>query len=225
MGLRAPKHAAGAARDFIGSTLAIGALAAAPVYLAILLLLKVAKSFEAVVRPLVKIAPQWLPAERILSVLFVLVVCFFIGLVLRTSPGRAAWGRIEKSLLRRIPGYELFRSFTQRLAGKAQDSAWKPALAEIEQGLVPAFIVEELADGRLTVFVPSVPTPLSGAVYILTRDRVHPLNITAGCLIRTMARWGMGARDLAAAEEPMPSPDVLKDEMRTAPVEQPLKMS
>ncbi len=204
MNLHLPKHAATAARDFIGSTLAIGALAAAPIYLAILLLLRVAKSVDGAVRPMVRILPRWMPAERILSVLFVLLVCFFVGLVIRTSPGRAAWGRIEKSLFRRIPGYELFRSFTQRLTGKAQGSAWKPALAEIEQGLVPAFIVEELTDGRLTVFVPSVPTPLSGAIYILNRDRVHPLNITAGCLIRTMARWGMGARDLAAAEEPMP---------------------
>ena len=32
--------------------------------------------------------------------------------------------------------------------------------------VVPAFIIEELDDGRLTVFVPSVPTPLAGAVYV-----------------------------------------------------------
>ena len=43
--------------------------------------------------------------------------------------------------------------------------------------LVPAFIVEELDDGRYTVFVPSVPTPLAGAVYILERARVHPLDV------------------------------------------------
>jgi hypothetical protein len=29
-------------------------------------------------------------------------------------------------------------------------------------------------DGRFTVFVPSASTPLAGAVYILTGDRVHP---------------------------------------------------
>ena len=32
---------------------------------------------------------------------------------------------------------------------------WKPVLAEIEDALVPAFIVEELDDERFTVFVPS----------------------------------------------------------------------
>jgi len=38
---------------------------------------------------------------------------------------------------------------------------WKPALVEIEEALVPAFIIEELEDQRVTVFVPSVPTPFA----------------------------------------------------------------
>jgi hypothetical protein len=33
--------------------------------------------------------------------------------------------------------------------------------------LVPALIVEELEDGSYTVLVPSVPTPMAGAIYIL----------------------------------------------------------
>jgi len=42
-----------------------------------------------------------------------------------------------------------------------------PALAEIEEALVPALIVEKLEDGSYTVLVPSVPTPMDGAIYIL----------------------------------------------------------
>jgi len=53
------------------------------------------------------------------------------------------------------------------MAGKDEENVWKSALAEIEDALVPAFIIEELEDGRFTVFVPSVPTPFAGAVYIL----------------------------------------------------------
>ena len=49
---------------------------------------------------------------------------------------------------------------------------WKPALAEIEEALVPAFIIEEIDAQTFAVFVPSVPTPLAGTVYILSRDRV-----------------------------------------------------
>ena len=71
-------------------------------------------------------------------------------------------------------------------------------LAEIEDALVPAFIVEELDDGRFTVFVPSVPTPL-GAVYILRRERVHILEIPFTQAISSISRWGSGSKELVAA--------------------------
>lgn len=46
------------------------------------------------------------------------------------------------------PPLSLLRSRTQRLAGRDVESSRKPALAEIEEALVPAFTIEELADGR-----------------------------------------------------------------------------
>ena len=72
-------------------------------------------------------------------------------------------------------------------------------LVEIEDALVPAFIVEELVDGRFTVFVPSVPTPFAGAVYILSRERVHLLDIPFSQAIKSVSRWGSGSADLVAA--------------------------
>ena len=106
---------------------------------------------------------------------------------------------MERSLFERLPGYALFRSLTQRLAGEGRESTWKPALVEIEEALVPAFIIEELDDGRFTVFVPSVPTPLAGAVYILSRERVHALDVPFTQAISSVSRWGSGSKDLVAA--------------------------
>jgi uncharacterized membrane protein len=186
--------------QFFVSTFLAGVLVVTPIYLAILLLLKATKSLSGLVRPFVKLLPESLPADQILSVSLVLIVCFLIGLTVRTPMGRAIWRPIENAL-KRIPGYELFRSLTQQVAGNAQDRTWKPALAEIEEALVPAFIIEELDDGRFTVFVPSVPTPLAGAVYILTPDRVHPLNIPFTQAIKAVSRWGSGSKDLVAAME------------------------
>ena len=48
---------------------------------------------------------------------------------------------------------------------------------ELEDALSPAFIIEELEDGRYTVLVPSVPTPAAGALFILPRERVHPVDV------------------------------------------------
>lgn len=142
---------------FVLRPLVAGFLVLAPIYLAALLLLKALKSLIDLVQPIAKVLPAWLPAEQILALLLILILCFLTGVGIRTRIGHAIWEQIEKSLFQRIPGYALFRSLAQRMAGKSEETAWKPALVEIEEALVPAFIIEELDDGRLTVFVPLGP--------------------------------------------------------------------
>jgi uncharacterized membrane protein len=187
--------------NYIGSTIARGLLIVGPLYLALLLLLKAMNSLLRLVRPVSKLLPHWLPADQILSLLLVVILCFLVGICVRSPGGRATWERIEKSFFTRIPGYALFRGLTQQMAGESHDSTWKPALAEIEEALVPAFIIEELEDGRFTVFVPSIPTPLAGAVYVLTPDRVHPLKVPFTQAIRAISHWGSGSGQLVAAME------------------------
>ena len=187
------------ARDFFTNALVGGLLIVVPLYLAVLLLLKGMKSVAGLVRPLTGLLPDGFPAEKLLSLVLVLVVCFLVGAAVRTRLGALLRERIEKSFFERLPGYALFKSLTQRLAGEGRESVWKPALVEIEEALVPAFIIEELDDGRFTVFVPSVPTPFAGAVYILSRERVHPLDVPFTQAIQSVSRWGSGSKDLVAA--------------------------
>lgn len=184
---------------FVVNALVSGLLIVAPVYLAVLLLLKGMQSVVGLVRPFTILLPEWVPAERLLSLLAVLFICFLIGLAVRARAGRALRERIETTLFDRLPGYALLRGLTQRLAGTGEANVWKPALAEIEEALVPAFIVEELEDGRFTVFVPSVPTPFAGAVYILDRTRVHPLDVPFTQALKSISRWGSGSKELVAA--------------------------
>lgn len=185
--------------EFVVRALVAGLLILVPFYLAVLLLLKATQSVVALVKPFAMLLPDWFPAEHFLSLLLVLIVCFLVGVAVRTPTGRAIRERIEKTLFERLPGYALLRSLTQRLAGQGEENVWKPALVEIEDALVPAFIIEELEDGRFTIFVPSVPTPFAGAVYILTRERVHPLDIPFTQAVQSVSRWGSGSKDLVAA--------------------------
>jgi uncharacterized membrane protein len=187
------------AREFLTNAVVGGVLVVLPIYLSILLLLKAMQAVVGLVRPLAALLPEWVPAEDVLALVVVLASCFLVGLAVRTRAGGAIRERMERALLARLPGYALFRSLTQRLAGESQENVWKPALAEIEEALAPAFIIEELDDGRFTVFVPSIPTPLAGAVYILTPERVHPLDIPFTEAIKSISRWGSGSKDLVAA--------------------------
>jgi uncharacterized membrane protein len=186
---------------FAAKAILNGFLIVVPIYLAVLLLLKAMGSIAKLVRPFALILPEWLPAEKFFSLLLVIVLCFAIGAAVRTRMGRSIRDRIETGFFERIPGYALFRSLTHQVAGDTREKVWKPALAEIEDALVPAFIIEEFEDGRYTVFIPSIPTPLAGAVYILERKRVHPVDVPFTQAIQVVSRWGSGAKGLDLAME------------------------
>jgi uncharacterized membrane protein len=193
-----------------------GLLVIAPIYLAGLLLLKVASSLIGLVQPISQMLPEWMPGAEFLSLLMVLIFCFVVGLAVSTSMGRSTWEKMEHSLFQKIPGYALFRSLTQQMAGSAQETAWKPALAEIEEALVPAFIIEQLDDGSYTVFVPSIPTPLAGAVYVLTADRVHPIDVPFTQALKAVSQWGSGCGQLVAAMRNSKQPGLAPVESMTA---------
>jgi len=186
-------------REFVANALIGGALVVLPLYLAVLLLLKGMQAVAGLVRPIAGLLPQWMPAENILALLLVLVVCFVVGLAVRTRAGRNITGRIEAAVFGKIPGYTMIRGLTQRIAGDTSENVWKTALVEIEDALVPAFIIEEHDDGRFTVFVPSVPTPFAGAVYVLNAARVHPIDVPFAQALQSISKWGSGSKDLVAA--------------------------
>jgi uncharacterized membrane protein len=194
-------------RESLAKALVGGLLVLVPIYLTILLLLKAMKSLEELVKPLTRVLPAWFPGETIVCLSIVLLICLLVGLSLRTAIGQRARATIESSVLEKIPGYTVFHGMSEQLAGSHTHS-WKPALAEIEEALVPAFIVEELEDGRCTVFVPSVPTPLAGTVYILTPERVHPLDVSFTQAVKAVTSWGSGSKELVAMMEGRRTPSL-----------------
>jgi uncharacterized membrane protein len=131
----------------------------------------------------------------------VLACCFVIGLALQTRRGMTTRDRMEKSLFEKIPGYATFRNLTRQMAGVTGQNAWKPALAEMEDGLVLSFIVEEFDDGRYTIFVPSIPTPFAGSVFVFEGKRVHPVDVPFPEAVRAVSQWGAGVKGLVAAME------------------------
>jgi uncharacterized membrane protein len=186
---------------FTTRALLAGLLIIVPIYLAVLLLLKGMKSVVGLVRPLALLLPDWIPAETALSLLLVLVVCFAVGVAVGTRAGRAARDQVERTFFERLPGYPLLRSLTQQMTGKSRENIWKPAMFESDEGLLLAFIIEEFGDGRYTLFVPSIPTPLAGAVYVVDRRRVHPIDVPFTDALKTVSRWGSGSRELVEAME------------------------
>jgi uncharacterized membrane protein len=186
-------------RAFVSDAIISGLLVVVPLYLTGLLLLKVVQSLQQVLEPVESLLPDLPYGEYILAFLILLLLAFLVGVAMQTKAGQMLNNQFQDKVLSRIPGYALFRGLTRQFTGSRDEKSWKPVLAEIEEALVPAFIIEELNDGRFTVFVPSVPTPLAGTVYILTPERVHKVDIPFSQAALVVARWGAGANALIEA--------------------------
>jgi len=94
------------------------------------------------------------------------------------------------------------RTIANQFADLDKREGFKPSLVEVEDGsLSPAFLIERHEDGRCTVFVPSAPTPMAGAILIMPGERVHPIDVPMGAILGCVSKWGTGAGELLAAME------------------------
>jgi uncharacterized membrane protein len=197
--------------EFTKTTLVGGLLIILPIYVAVLLLLKAVKGLLGLLDPVA----SHIPAQQfrgIAAILLLVVICFVVGIIVRTGPGLRAKNAVEQAVFEKMPGYTFLRGLTKRLTGSSEEQTLQPALVEIEEALVPALIVEELEDGSYTVLVPSAPTPMAGSIYILPPERVHPVAVSFTTAIGVFSKWGMGAGEFVRA-------------MKTVPVVQPASQS
>lgn len=184
---------------FLGKTMLAGLLVLAPIFLTALLIAKGFETIAGIVKPLRHALPHWLPNEEALSVLLLLLLCFVIGLALQTGLGRWMQQKLESNLLTRIPGYTQIRDLALQIAGDAQQKAWKPALVQFDDGLVQAFLVEECTEELVAIFVPAIPSLLTGDVFIMDRKRVHLLDVPFSTALKSISHWGAGSKELVAA--------------------------
>jgi uncharacterized membrane protein len=185
--------------EFTKTTLIGGILVILPIYVSLLLLIKAAMGLVALLKPITAEIPASVELRGVLAFLALLAVSFIAGLVVRTGPGLRAKNAFEQAILERLPGYALLRGLAGRIAGKADERSFAPALVEIEEALVPALIIEELENGSYTVLVPSVPTPMAGTLYILPRERVHPVDVPFATALKVFSKWGTGAGEFVRA--------------------------
>jgi uncharacterized membrane protein len=145
--------------------------------------------------------PETVGHPRVLAIVLLVAMCFLVGLLIQTTIGARIERIAEKRVLEKLPGYTTLRGVAGQLTEFENADGFRPALVEIEEALVPAFLIEEHTGERCTVFVPSVPTPMAGAIYIISRNRVHPLNVPVVAMIKCISKWGAGSDKLVAAHD------------------------
>ena len=181
---------------FLKTTLVGGVVFLIPVVIFVVLMGKALGIAHGLVDPLAKHLPiesvGGLRMARILAVVLVVVVCFAAGLAARTSLARKLVIALEGTVLSRVPGYELVKSFSLGLLGVEEQQMFPPVLVRFDEAWQMGFQVEVLDGGMATVFVPDAPNPQSGSIFFVTADRVRPAGISFAAAMKCLKRAGVG---------------------------------
>jgi len=174
-----------------------GLLLALPLIAVVYLLAHLWSALRRLLEPLAVLAPQgrWLgiAAIDIIAIAALLVVLAALGVFARSGAGRALAESLERLVLRKIPGFLLFKSIAAGFTGEERETGFAPALVAFDDNTVLGFVVEQaVGEDTMTVFVPSAPTPAAGSVVLVPRSRVTLLDASTGTAIQIVTRLGIG---------------------------------
>jgi len=127
------------------------------------------------------------------------LISFAAGIVARTAVGRRITKWSERSLLNRFPQYQLMKSVAEGLAHIEGATGLKPALVYMKDGWQIGYLIEQLENDWVAVFLPQAPTPRSGNIMYLPANRVRPLGMTMVQAVSIVKAIGVGPARLFAA--------------------------
>lgn len=192
--------------DLLKITLMGGILVVLPAYLGILALNKMLKAIIALIPALLKPLASLLGiAENNLAIpiafIIFILLCLIAGIIVQSSYANLFRKTLEP-FFKKIPGYLLFRRLVNRVAKLEQVESYDVAfvaLGETYQALAPAFLIQRHENGYYTIFMPAVPTPTVGNIYIIPEDRVFPIDVPLLDMIKFISNWGEASPQLLEA--------------------------
>lgn len=118
----------------------------------------------------------------------------FMGLIARFQIAAAASNWLEDNLLDRLPGYAFMKQMGESLIGANDISTYKVVLLDIEASWQLAYLVEEIDDTMVAVYVPSVPSVVDGDLFYVPKTRIKETSISYRDSIKLLHSQGRGSK-------------------------------
>lgn len=131
----------------------------------------------------------------VFAFIFLLALCFLVGLFVSTRLGQLWVNRIERKVLFMLPYYGTLREAVHQLLGNSNINLFKVVLVDLygTDTLATAFLTDESAGEYVTVFIPTGPNPTSGYIYHVKRNQIRYVDTTGEEAIRSIISVGSGS--------------------------------
>lgn len=189
-------------KAFLKTTILGGFIVLLPVLLTFLFLRWAVNVITGIIQPLTELFVDKFHLHKtiadILVIFIIILVCFIIGMVVKTKMGKFFYRLIERRILKIAPGYSLFKETIKQFLGQEKTPFSSVALVQIFENstMMTGFVTEEHPDGHYTVFVPSGLNPTSGIIYHLEKEYVHLVDASVQDTMRSIISCGAGSEIL-----------------------------
>ncbi len=201
-------------KSFLWRTLLSGLLVVVPATIIIVVLVRATAWIRATLESIAASLPMgaWFHAHWPMAwaLLALLLVCLLTGLILNLAIVQNLVASANRTLSKYMPLYAHIRGFEASYLGKTGHKLVQSALVEMDETLAPAFVAEELPDGRYVIFVPATPSIRDGCIYVMTRERVHLIDASARQVAHCIRHWGVGTGRFAQDHEAVGNRDIAR---------------
>jgi uncharacterized membrane protein len=189
-------------RHFVTTTIIGGFAVILPIVIFIWVVRLIIRLIHAVIAPLtglinLEVSPIFLD---LLAVIGMILICFLLGLFVRTRFGHGIYYYIEKQWFEKLPVYASIRDIVQQFTGQKKTPFTQVVLIEVLGSTMTGFVTDDEDDSDdVTVFVPTAPNPTNGFVFHTTKDKLTYLHVKTEDALRTVV--GMGAGSIALIQK------------------------
>jgi uncharacterized membrane protein len=175
-----------------------------PLVIVIILLKKAVE----LILPLAHVVNGWVPfalpfSAMALSVIFLILICFLAGWLTKLGFAKKLILLLEENFLVLFPGYQLMKNTFESKVGLDSQKEYPVVLVPID-GWMIAFLVEELTETEVMVFVPSAPSPWEGSLVIFERSQIRESTLKPGDIMAIMKKLGVGSKAVFAEQTRRP---------------------
>jgi len=182
------------------NTLLRGIVFTVPILVLVIVFEKALDKLQQVANPIADVLPYHSVfgiGKAYWAVFLILVfVGLFMGLIARLKIAESFLSWIEDNVLNRVPGYTFMKQMGESMIGANDASAYKVVLLDIENSWQLAYLVEEVDDTIVAIYVPSVPGAMDGDLFYVPKTRIKETTISYKESIQLLHGQGRGSKKI-----------------------------
>ncbi|MGD8909043.1 MAG: DUF502 domain-containing protein [Chromatiales bacterium] len=143
-------------------------------------------------------------AGDIIVVSIIVLCCFLVGVIVKTSIGRYMHRFFDERLQKLAPGYRMIKEVVVQIFGNKEDSPFSNGqVARVKlfgpdcPTEVTALVTDKGDNGIYTVFMPTGPNPTSGNIYHVMESQITLCpDVKIDSAMRTVIACGAGSASI-----------------------------